>query len=111
MASDATPELCLVYVTAPTFDVAAGLAEAMVESRLAACANILPGMTSIYHWQGKIERASECVLILKTRKSLVPRLTEGLIAAHPYETPCVLAIDVAAGARAYMDWLYSEASA
>lgn len=98
----------LVYVTAPSLDEAERLARLAVESRLAACANILPGMRSLYWWQGKLEQAEECVLLLKTTEALVARLTEALTAAHSYDCPCVAALPITSGNPAFLRWIEDE---
>src|SRR6185312_12430554 len=69
-------DLRILYVTAADADEALRIGRALVEARLAACANVLPGMTSIYRWEGRVEQAAEAVLVLKTRASLVEAATE-----------------------------------
>ena len=98
----------LLYITCATPEEAAKLGRALVEERLAACANIIPGMRSIYHWQGKLAEESECVLILKTRKELVESVTARVKALHSYTVPCVLELPVARGHQPYIDWLLAE---
>jgi periplasmic divalent cation tolerance protein len=101
-------DLCLVYVTAPDQAVAEALAEGAVDGQLAACANILPGMVSIYRWQGALERASEVVLILKTRVDLASELNTMLATHHPYETPCILVLPISGGHQAFLDWIAGQ---
>ena len=98
----------LVYVTAPSLAEAESLARLAVTARLAACANILPGMRSLYWWQGKLEQADEVVLLLKTTAELVPALTEALVAAHSYDCPCVVALPIASGNPAFLQWIFDE---
>ena len=98
----------LVYVTAPSLAEAESLARLVVEARLAACANILPGMRSLYWWQGRLEQAEEVVLILKTTDRLVPALTEALTKAHSYDCPCVVALPITAGNPAFLQWIMDE---
>ncbi len=98
----------LVYVTAPDTAAAARLARSVVESRLAACANLLPRIDSIYWWKGVVEQAAETVLILKTRTSLVPRLTAELRRLHPYECPCIVALPIEAGHAEFLQWIGAE---
>jgi periplasmic divalent cation tolerance protein len=100
-----------VYVTAPSPETAEKIATASLESRLAACANILPGMQSAYRWQGKIERAEETVLILKTQAVHFSALEACIKTLHPYDTPCIVALPVAAGHKAYLDWITAETAA
>ena len=97
-----------VYVTAGGPAEADAIGRAVVDERLAACANIFPGMTSIYRWQGKMEEASESVLILKTKVELIEALTARIKALHSYECPCVVALPVAGGNSAFLDWIHDE---
>lgn len=98
----------IVYVTAPSLAEAEGLARLAVEGRLAACANILPAMRSLYWWQGKLEQADEVVLLLKTTESLVPALTKALTGAHSYDCPCVVALPIASGNPDFLRWIEAE---
>ena len=99
---------CFAYVTCGDLDEAQAIAAKIVEERLAACANLIPGMTSVYRWEGKIEQAGETVLILKTQASLVDKLTERVRALHSYDCPCVVALPVAGGNPAFLDWIAEE---
>lgn len=101
-------DLLVVLVTAPTSDEAARLARALVEERLAACGNVLPGMRSIYRWEGKVQEEGEALLLLKTTRARFPALRERLLALHPYEVPEVLALPVQAGAERYLAWVGAE---
>jgi periplasmic divalent cation tolerance protein len=98
----------LVYVTAATAAEAERIADAVVGERLAACANLIPGMRSLYWWQGKLDRAEETVLILKTRAGLVAKLTERVKALHSYTCPCVVALPIKAGNPAFLAWIDAE---
>lgn len=97
--------LCLVYVTASGAEEALALGEAMVGRKLAACANVLPGMRSVYEWEGKLEKAEEAVLILKTRRDLVPALEREIKARHSYQVPAVLTIPLEKVEPAYAAWM------
>lgn len=98
----------LVYITAGSLDEAKSLGRALVEARLAACANVLPGITPIYWWDGKVEEGAEVALIAKTRSELVERVVELVKARHSYDCPCVVAIPIAAGNPAFLDWISAE---
>jgi len=98
----------LVYVTAPSLAEAESLARLAVEGRLAACANILPAMRSLYWWQGRLEGADEAVLLLKTTEALVPALTKALTEAHSYDCPCVVALPIASGNPDFLRWIEAE---
>lgn len=104
-----TAAVVLLYCTVPNATEAERLAEIVVGQRLAACANIIPGMKSLYWWQGKLERGDEVVLILKTRPDLVAAATGALMAAHSYTVPCVLPLYVGEGGNSeYVAWLLQE---
>jgi periplasmic divalent cation tolerance protein len=96
------------YVTARSREEALTIGRTVVQERLAACANMLDGMTSIYWWRGALEQATEAVLILKTRAELVERLTARIRELHSYECPCVVALPIAAGNPDYLDWIARE---
>ena len=97
-----------VYITTESRDEALAIGKALVEERLAACANVLGGMRSIYWWEGKVQEEGEAVLIVKTRAELVDRLIERVKALHSYDCPCVVALPIEAGNPAYLDWLADE---
>lgn len=101
-------EFVFAYITAGSRDEARRIGRALVEERLAACANIFDGMTSIYRWQDAIEEATETVLIAKTRAELFDRLTARVRKLHSYEVPCVVELRVGRGNPAYLDWLRDE---
>ena len=101
-------EALLVLCTAPSAEVAAGLARALVEARLAACGNVLPGLRSIYRWQGRVEDEPEALLLLKTSRQGFPALRDELLRLHPYQVPEVLALPVEAGSASYLEWLAAQ---
>jgi periplasmic divalent cation tolerance protein len=98
----------IVYVTAASRDDALRLGRAMVDERLAACANVLDGMTSVYRWEGAVREDQEVVLILKTRTELVGPLTERVRQLHPYDCPCVISWRVDRGNPDYLRWIENE---
>ncbi|BCX17018.1 MAG: divalent ion tolerance protein [Geminicoccaceae bacterium] len=104
-------ELVWCYVTCASTEEALRIGRAVVEARLAACANVLPGLTSIYHWQGRIETGQECALVLKTRAELVEALVAEVRALHSYTVPCVVALPITAGNPDYLSWLANETAA
>lgn len=95
----------ICYVTAPTMEVAKKIAHGLVSSRLAACANIVPGITSVYHWKGKIEEDSELLLMIKTQTPLVPQVIDAVRGLHPYEVPEVISVPITAGYEDYLAWI------
>ncbi|HEX9241649.1 MAG TPA: divalent-cation tolerance protein CutA [Anaeromyxobacter sp.] len=100
----------VVLVTAPTADRAAELARTLVEERLAACGNVVPGLRSIYRWEGKVQEDAEALLLLKTTRARFEALRDRVLALHPYQVPEVIALPVEAGSAAYLDWIAAETS-
>jgi periplasmic divalent cation tolerance protein len=98
----------LVYTTFPDVDTALSIGEALVQDRLIACINVLPGMKSVYAWQGAIEQGQETVAILKTRKGLQEKVHQALKVRHPYETPVILFIEPTGGDAETLAWLTRE---
>ena len=98
------------YITCPTLAEAERIGRALVEERLAACVNLLPGMRSLYRWQGRIDTADEVVLIAKTLRTRAVPLTKRVIALHPYSCPCVVLLPVVGGSAAYLRWLETEST-
>ncbi|HTM46478.1 MAG TPA: divalent-cation tolerance protein CutA [Polyangiaceae bacterium] len=98
----------LVYVTTPSPEVALNIGRSVVNRHLAACANVLPGMTSVYWWQGQLNQDSEVVLILKTHEDRLAELTTAIKAAHPSDTPCIVALPIISGNEEYLSWLRTE---
>ena len=101
----------LVYTTYPSIVEAEGAGRALVERRLCACVNILPGMVSHYWWQGAIERGEEVVMIIKTRASLADRVCAAVKDGHSYTAPAILVLPVEWVDPAYLDWLMAETAA
>lgn len=104
-----TPLLCLS--ACPDAETAARIARTLVEERLAACVNRLPGVVSTYRWQGEIHEDVEVLLLIKTTRDRFATLRERLAELHPYEVPELVALDIAEGLPAYLDWLTRETEA
>jgi len=98
----------IVLTTCENSQDAQTIAETLVEKRLAACVNILPGLKSVYRWQGKVENAAELLLLIKTRRGLFEQLSAELARIHPYKVPEVIALPLIDGAPAYLGWLEKE---
>jgi periplasmic divalent cation tolerance protein len=98
----------VVLVTVGSREEAERIAEALVTERLAACVNVAGPITSIYHWQGRVERGQELLLIIKTRAALWDQLEARVKSLHSYQNPEVIAVPISAGAAAYLEWLRSE---
>lgn len=99
--------LRLLYVTTPSQKEARKIGRTLIEENLAACANIIDGMNSIYKWDGKIQEDEECVLIVKTHYSRVKKVTRRIKEMHSYEVPCVISLTITEdeGNEEYLDWL------
>jgi periplasmic divalent cation tolerance protein len=97
-----------VYTTYPSLVEAERIGKAVLEQRLAACVNILPGMISHYWWQGAIERGEEVVMIIKTRASLAEGVRAAVKALHSYTTPAILVLPIEDGEPGYLQWLMQE---
>ena len=98
----------LVYATAGDVAEAERIGRTLVSERLAACANVLPGMRSIYWWQGKMEEGAEAVLILKTAAARLDMLVARLKALHSYECPCIEALPIEGGNPDFLAWIERE---
>lgn len=98
----------VVFSTCATEEDGAKLARELVETRLAACVTIVPGVRSVYRWQGALETASECLLVIKSSRELFARLQAALAITHPYEVPEILALPVVDGAPNYLNWLEGQ---
>jgi periplasmic divalent cation tolerance protein len=106
-----TEEVRVVLVTAPDAETAAAIGRTLVEEQLIACANLVPGIRSIYRWEGKIADEPEVLLVLKTRASRCAAVAARVKALHPYALPEVVALPVVDGSEAYLDWVIAESSA
>jgi periplasmic divalent cation tolerance protein len=98
----------LAITTCPNAEVADSIASALVEERLAACVNILPGALSVYEWQGKIEREQELVLLIKSTSDRLSALEGRLQALHPYELPEFIVVPVVGGLAPYLSWIETQ---
>ena len=98
----------LIYITAGDRDEAVRIGRTLVEERLAACANVLDGMTSIYRWQGDICEDTEAVLIAKTTAEHVDVLTARVRGLHSYDCPCVVVLPVGGGNAGFLDWIAEQ---
>ncbi len=101
-------QICEVVVTAPDAGWLAGFTRSLVEDRLAACGHTIAAVRSIYRWQGAVHDDAEARVALHTRMSLVPRIVQRADRDHPYDVPCVIALPVADGNPAYVQWVLAE---
>jgi periplasmic divalent cation tolerance protein len=97
-----------VYTTYPSLVEAEQAGRAIVERRLAACVNILPGMVSHYWWEGKVERGEEVVMIIKTRASLAEPVRAAVKEMHSYATPAILVLPIESVDQPYLQWILAE---
>jgi len=98
----------LVYITAKDKAEARKIGSELVESKLAACVNIIDNMNSMYVWEGKIQDDKEVILIAKTTEARVPQLIEKVKTVHSYDCPCVVSIPISGGNREFLDWIANE---
>lgn len=102
------PDRLVVLTTAGSQKEADEIATNLVGARLAACVNIVPGITSVYRWQGEVQRDREWLLVAKTRRETLDALMKRVHELHSYEVPEVIAVPVVAGSEAYLHWVDGE---
>ncbi len=101
-------DFIVTYVTVSSMEEAKKISYSLVENKLAACANIVPSITSVYTWQEKICEDQECLLIIKTKKELFPALQEKVKSLHSYTVPEIIALPILEGSESYLDWIRNE---
>jgi periplasmic divalent cation tolerance protein len=97
----------IIFCTCPNKDAAEKIARLLVETNMAACVNILPGITSIYNWEGQIESAQEHLLLIKARTDYYQRIETTIRDLHPYELPEIIAVPIDRGLPEYLNWIDS----
>ena len=102
------PESIVIISNVPDMATAQALAQALVGRQLAACVNILPGVQSVYRWQGAIEEAHEISLFIKTRRACYAAVEAAICELHPYDVPEIIALPISGGLPAYLAWLVQE---
>ncbi|WP_425062935.1 divalent-cation tolerance protein CutA [Pyruvatibacter mobilis] len=109
MTDDVAEEsIVFIYTTAPSVEVARQLAKAVVEARLAACANMLPGMEVIYEWDGALQQEAEVAVLFKTRAACVAAAMDMIAANHPYDTPAITAFTATDAAPDFAAWIMAQ---
>jgi periplasmic divalent cation tolerance protein len=98
-------DFLVVLCTCPTREVASAIATAVLEERLAACVNQLPGIKSLYRWEGRIEDDEELLLLIKTTSQLFPALEEMIRDLHPYDVPEIIGLPLTVGSKDYLAWI------
>ena len=101
-------DVLLVLTNLPDKDAAMTLARAVIDARVAACVNVLAGATSVYRWQGAVETAEEIPVLIKTTRERYAALEAVIRGAHPYELPEIIAVPLAQGLPAYLQWVADE---
>lgn len=101
-------KLCWVYMTAGSLEEAKKISRELIEVNLAACVNLIENMTSIYKWEGKLEEGQEVVMVVKTRKTLMPKLIAVVKSHHGYDCPCILELPIQGGNPDFLKWILGE---
>lgn len=101
----------IIFCTCPDAETASVIADSLVDKRLAACVNMLPGVRSVYRWQGKCVSSDEWLLIIKSAVAIFPQLQAHILELHPYELPEIIAVPISTGLPAYLDWIGRESDA
>jgi periplasmic divalent cation tolerance protein len=99
------PDIVMIYTTWPDAVEAERAGKALVEAGMAACINILPGMVSVYRWEGRVEQAREAIMIIKTVQAKVEAVRDAFVASHPHAVPAFLVVPVSGGLDAYLAWV------
>jgi periplasmic divalent cation tolerance protein len=111
MTSDdgaAVPEVVLVLITSPDEEAGRALVRRLVNEGLIACGNVIPGLTSVYRWEGEVQEDSEALLLLKTTSHALPEVKRRVLELHSYEVPEFLALPVTEGSERYLRWVIGE---
>jgi periplasmic divalent cation tolerance protein len=101
-------DLVWIYITTKDAAQAREIGTLLVQRRLAACANVIPSIESVYEWKGEIVHDREAVLIVKTRSDLQDKLIDAVRSAHSYECPCIVALPISGGSDDYLKWLRNQ---
>jgi periplasmic divalent cation tolerance protein len=104
----AVPNEIVVFVTTASEEEAVRIARSLVESRMAACANVIPQVRSVFRWEGKVSEELECLMILKSRGELFGALEASIRQLHTYKVPEIIAVPLVAGSAAYLQWVRDE---
>ena len=101
-------KFCWLYMTAGSVEEAKNIGKILVGQNLTACVNLLENMTSIYNWEDKMEESQEVIMIVKTRKTLMPKLIEKVNSLHSYDCPCILELPIQGGNPDFLSWIKSQ---
>ena len=100
--------MIMIYATYASAEEAQKISKTLVEERLVACANIMPGHQSLYWWEGKVEEGQEVAVIYKTRAERFDEVKERILALHSYDVPCIVSWPIEQGHEAFLDWIGTE---
>lgn len=100
----------VVHCSCPDLPSAERIAQALVQERLAACVQVVPGVASTYRWQGEVQRTSEVLLLIKTTRARIAALEDRLPRLHPYDLPELIVMEATGGLRGYLDWVEAESA-
>jgi len=95
----------VIFVTASNKKEAVKIAEKLIRNRLAACVNIIDRIESVFRWQGKVDRARELLLVIKSAKRMLPKVIKAVRSCHSYDVPEIIALPIAGGFKQYLDWI------
>ncbi len=98
----------ILYITVPNREEGISIGRALVDENLAACANVIDGLTSIFRWEGAVQEDGEALLIAKTERELVDAASDLVKMEHSYDCPCVVAIPIVGGNQQFIDWIAAE---
>jgi len=101
----------VVLVTAKNSREANQISTKLIEGKLIACANIIKGINSIFRWKGKVDQANEVLLILKSRKSCLPKIVKTVKKYHSYDVPEIIALPIVGGSKDYLNWIKENSTA
>jgi periplasmic divalent cation tolerance protein len=105
-----TDNFIIILSTCPDRATAYSIARILLENNLCACANIVPGVESVYHWEGDIESSEEHLLLIKTRADAYEKIEKTIVTHHPYELPEIIAVPISAGLPEYLSWIDNNVS-
>ncbi len=98
-------DFIIIFVTCKDKLEAEKITQSLVDQKLIACGNIINPVISFFHWEGKVDRAEECLIVMKSRLDLFEQIAEQIKSLHSYEVPEILALPIAEGSKAYLDWM------
>ena len=98
-------KFCIIYTTTNNMESAKAISYSLVEKRLAACCSIIPGITSVYQWNDKVNEDSEIFIMIKSRYELIENIRKEIISQHPYDVPEIISVEINNGSEKYLEWV------